>query len=388
MHLARSEEQTLSGEEGHIRQKAMELLVSLGDIFGADRLIPVSSVQVAGVSYKNIGDAGLEFIRDWSSEKVTVKTTLNPAGCPAEGWEELGIRREFAEKQAEVMGCFARMGIETTSTCTPYLAGNSPQTGAHIAWSESSAVVYANSVLGAYTNREGGPSALAAAIVGKTANYGLHLDGNRKPEVVVKVPVKLFDYSDYSALGYWVGKKVNKLVAFDFGYEPKALLLKGMCAGLATSGNIGMFTMYKGEKLEKIEFTEDDLIDAYSWLSAKERSYDLVCLGCPHLSLDEVAKVARILKGKKVVVPLWLFTSAEVASQAYFRGYTDVIKRAGAKLVRDTCMVVMPLEELGFRSMLTNSAKAAHYARSMCKLDTELAYTDDCIKYALGGRIG
>lgn len=388
MHLSKGEEAMLAGEQGKIRQKAMELLVSLGDIFGADRLIPVESAQIAGVSYKNIGDAGLGFLTDWSSEKVSVRTTLNPAGCPAEGWEELGISREFAKKQAEVIACFARMGVETTSTCTPYLAGNSPQRGAHIAWSESSAVVYANSVLGARTNREGGPSALAAALIGKTANYGLHLDANRRPEVVVKVPVKMFDYSDYSALGYWVGKKVNKLVAFDFGYEPRTLLLKGMCAGLATSGNIAMFTMYKGEKLDAVEFTEDDLIDAYSWLSSKERNYDLVCLGCPHLSIDEVAKVARILKGKRVVVPLWLFTSAAVAKQAYFRGYTDVLKRAGAKLVQDTCMVVMPLEELGFSAMLTNSAKAAHYARSMCKLDTELAYTDDCIKYALGGKIG
>lgn len=388
MHLSSEEEKIFAGEQGSIRQKAMELLVSLGDIFGADRLIPIASAQIAGVSYKNIGDAGLEFIRDWSLEKVTVKATLNPAGCPAEGWEELGISKKFAEKQAEIISCFARMGVETTSTCTPYLAGNLPKKGEHLAWSESSAVVYANSVLGACTNREGGPSALAAAIIGKTANYGLHLDGNRKPELVVKVPVKMFDYSDYSALGYWVGKKIDKLVAFDFGYGPSALLLKGMCAGLATSGKIGMFTLYKGEKIEAVEFTEDDLIDSYSWLSSKERNWDLVCLGCPHLSIDEVAKIARILKGKKVSVPLWLFTSGAVAKQAYFKGYTDILKRAGARLIQDTCMVVMPLEELGFKAMLTNSAKAAHYARSMCKLDTELAYTDDCIKYALGGKIG
>lgn len=388
MHLSKEEEKIFAGEQGSIRQKAMELIVSLGDIFGADRLIPIESAQIAGVSYKNIGDAGLEFIRDWSSEKVTVKSTLNPAGCPAEGWEELGISKKFAEKQAEIISYFSRMGVETTSTCTPYLVGNLPKKGEHLAWSESSAVVYANSVLGACTNREGGPSALASAIIGKTANYGLHLEENRKPEVTIKVPIKMFDYSDYSALGYWVGKKIDKLVSFDFGYEPRALLLKGLCAGLATSGKIGMFTLGKGGKAETIEFTEDDLIDTYSWLSSKKRSWDLVCLGCPHLSIDEVAKVARILKGKKVVVPLWLFTSREVARQAFFRGYTDILKRSGAKLIPDTCMVVMPLEELDFRAMLTNSAKAAHYARSMCKLDTELAYTDDCIKYALGGRIG
>ena len=158
MHLTNVEEKMLAGEEGYAVQKSMQILTALGEIFGADKMIPVSSVQVAGVSYYNLGDAGLEYLESLAGKgaKARVKTTLNPAGMDLENWRELGIDEEFARKQEQVIQAFVKMGIIPSCTCTPYLVGNEPGRGDHIAWSESSAVTYANSILGAMTNREGG----------------------------------------------------------------------------------------------------------------------------------------------------------------------------------------------------------------------------------------
>lgn len=274
------------------------------------------------------------------------------------------------------------MGAEPTCTCTPYYVGNKPKENEHIAWSESSAVVYANSVLKARTNREGGPSALAAAVVGKTADYGLHQDENRLPETQVKVSEKLFDYSDYSALGYWIGENVPGIPIIDFGKTPKETHLRALSAGLATSGNKALFHLGNKKDLETMEIEEDDLMDVYAKYSSDEEP-DIVCLGCPHLNIDEIAKFARICKNKKVKTECWLCCARGVAQKAYYKGYIDILKRAGVKIMRDTCMVVAPLKGT---SMMTNSAKAAKYGRTMCKVDTELAYTDDCINYALGGK--
>ncbi|HEX9861678.1 MAG TPA: aconitase X, partial [Candidatus Bathyarchaeia archaeon] len=163
MYLPEKEKRMLDGEEGYAVKKSMEILVALGDIYGAERLIAVGSVQVAGVSYHNLGDAGLEFLNELAKDgRVKVLTTLNPAGMDLENWRNLGITAEFAEKQNLVIDAFRKMGIITSCTCTPYLIGNLPRYGEHVAWSESSAVTFANSVIGAKTNREGGPSALAA----------------------------------------------------------------------------------------------------------------------------------------------------------------------------------------------------------------------------------
>ena len=146
MILTRTEESILQGESGPSARKAMEILVALGNIYGADSLIPVSSVQISGVSYDNLGNAGLEFLAEMAAGggKTRVLTTLNPAGMDIEAWESLGIPPDFAENQQKVISAFARMGVITTCTCTPYLVGSLPHFGEHIAWAESSAVCFAN----------------------------------------------------------------------------------------------------------------------------------------------------------------------------------------------------------------------------------------------------
>lgn len=157
MHLSREEEEAYQGERGESLRRAMEILLALGDIYGADRLIPVASVQVAGVSFKTIGEAGLEWISDLKG-KVEVPSVLNPAGMDLSRWREMGIDEEFAKKQIEIVDAYRRLGISPDCTCTPYqIRPDSARRGDHLAWSESSAVSFANSVIGAKTNREGAP---------------------------------------------------------------------------------------------------------------------------------------------------------------------------------------------------------------------------------------
>ncbi|MCK4531314.1 MAG: DUF521 domain-containing protein, partial [Candidatus Aenigmarchaeota archaeon] len=181
MELTEEQKDMLEGKNGNAVKKSMSILVALGEIYGAKGLIPVTSVQISGVSYDNLGDAGLEFLDEMAKDgKIRVKTTLNPAGMDMENWEALGIDPEFARKQKLVIEAFEKMGVEATCTCTPYFIGNKPDFGDHIAWGESSAVTYANSVLGAKTNKEGGPSSIASALTGFTAEYGLHLDEHRQ----------------------------------------------------------------------------------------------------------------------------------------------------------------------------------------------------------------
>ena len=228
----------------------MEILVALGNIYGADSLIPVSSVQISGVSYDNLGNAGLEFLAEMAAGggKTLVLTTLNPAGMDIEAWQSLGISPDFAENQQKVISAFARMGVITTCTCTPYLVGSLPHFGEHIAWAESSAVCFANSVLGACTNREGGPSALAAALAGRTPNYGYHLAENRCPKITVTVETGLAGTHEFGALGMVIGKALEKSglkpVPFIRGIPSASLEeLKSFCASLATYGGAALFHM-------------------------------------------------------------------------------------------------------------------------------------------------
>ena len=171
MHLSRNDEDILAGELGAVKQKAMEILVALGDIYEAERLVPIKSAQIAGVSYKTIGDAGLEYLTDLTGS-VTVPTMLNPMGMDRYKWRQMGIDESFVEKQQAIIRKYELLGIDAQCTCTPYYV-NAPRKGSHLSWSESSAVSYANSVLGARTNREGGPSALAAALGRKNARIRL-----------------------------------------------------------------------------------------------------------------------------------------------------------------------------------------------------------------------
>jgi predicted aconitase len=396
MELTKQEQAMLNGKEGYAVRKSMEILVALGEIFGAKNLINVGSVQVAGVSYHNLGDAGLEFLDSLAKDgRVKVLTTLNPAGMDLENWQQLGITPEFAEKQNLVIDAFQRMGILISCTCTPYLIGNLPLYGEHIAWSESSAVTFANSVLGARTNREGGPSALAAAFVGKTPCYGLHLDENRVPDIHVQVKAELKKLSDWGALGYAIGKKAENKIPYITGIKSGELdELKSFCASVVTYGAKPLFYM-KGitpgveaqtQPKETVTIEDADLKNAYNAINDDVDEIDFVCVGCPHCSIKEIQEIADLIKGKKVKegTELWVATSRTAKQLADKRGYTTTIEAAGGKFACDTCMAVAPLKGR-FKALATTSAKGCFYSRQNL-MKTKMGSMKECVQAAVTGK--
>ncbi len=388
MYLTKEEEKMLNGEYGLATQKAMKILVALAKVYNAEKLIKVSSVQVAGVSYLTIGDVGLEFLKEMAIDgKVKVKTTLNPAGVDLKNWKEFNFPKNFVDKQKRIIEAYEKMGIEVTCTCVPYLIGNLPKYKEHIAWSESSAVTYANSIIGARTNREGGPSALAAALTGRTPLYGFHLDEERIPTILVKVKTHLKEISDFGALGYIIGEKARNEVAFIKGIKNASLEeLKSLSASTVTYGSKPLFHI---EKLtpewnkfelpkEKVEVDEKDLKEAKEKMSDVCEEFDFVCIGCPHASINEIKEVASLLKGKKIKdAEFWIATARKIKKISDNLGYTKIIEKAGGKIICDTCMVVSPLKDK-FKTLLTNSAKACYYCRS--KMKTKIASLRECVK--------
>jgi predicted aconitase len=396
MYLTKDEERMLSGDIGEGIQKAMEIIVALGKIYNAENLVQVKSVQVAGVSYKNLGDAGIEFLEEWARKggKVSVKTTLNPAGMDLVNWKKLGFKEDFAKKQLKVIEAFKKMGIASVCTCTPYLIGNLPEFGDHIAWSESSAVSFANSVIGARTNREGGPSALASAITGRTANYGFHLDENRLADLVFDVKCKVKNFSDFGALGNIIGKTAkNKVPYIKEIMENNQDNLKVLGASMAASGAVALYhienvtpeakkrNMIK-DSVERI--TIESLDEAYDSLNSKENEIDFVSIGCPHASFDELKTIAGLVKGKNLKAELWVTTSKYVKERA--KDFVDIIEKSGGKVLSDTCMVVAPVEDFGFKNLATNSGKAAFYAPTHSKLNVRFGTLEKCINAAIKGR--
>lgn len=387
MELTKEEQAMLDGDMGRAAQKAMQILAALGTIYGARRMTPVASVQVAGVSYDNLGEAGLQFLSEMADGggRARVLATLNPAGMDVDNWPSLGIDPDFARNQARVLEAFARMGVLTTCTCTPYLAGNLPHFGEHIAWAESSAVSYANSVLGARTNREGGPSALAAAITGRTPEYGFHLDENRLPTLTVEVSTAVESTHVFGALGKAIGERLEAAgdspVAYIRGIPSASLEgLKSFCASLATYGGAALFHM-EGITPEAAwvtpppvthEITRQDLEAAIASMSdAREEGLevDFVSLGCPHLSIHEIARLAELLNGKTVRKEFWITTARPTKQMADRMGFTRTIEASGAKFAADTCCVVAPIQGR-FKTLATDSAKACYYAYAKNRMGT------------------
>jgi len=396
MHLTEKERRMLDGAEGYAVRKSMEILVALGDIYGAESLIEVGSVQVSGVSYNNLGDAGLEFLDELAKDgKVRVLTTLNPAGMDLENWQQLGISPEFAEKQNLVIKAFEKMGILISCTCTPYLIGNLPLYGEHLAWSESSAVTFANSVIGAKTNKEGGPSALAAAFVGKTPCYGLHLDENRVPDVHVEVKTELTKLSDWGALGYAIGKKAENKIPYITGVKEADLdELKSFCSSVVTYGAKPLFYIRgitpasekQTQPQQTVSIEQADIKNAYDNINDQVSGIELVCIGCPHCSINEIAKAAELIKGKKVAAgtEFWVATSRTAKQLADKRGYTATIEAAGGKFACDTCMAVAPLKGR-FKSLATTSAKGCFYSRQNL-MKTKMGSIEECVEAAVTGK--
>jgi predicted aconitase len=385
MQLDSDDERILAGEEGETRQRMLELLVALGKVFGAEQLVPIRSAQVSGASYKTIGEYGLQWLNTLDA-KAVVPAVLNPIGMPRGRWEEMGIDPDFAQKQRAVVAAYERLGIGLECTCTPYYLKETFY-GDHLAWSESSAVSYANSVIGARTNREGGPGALAAALIGKTPCYGFHLAKNRVPHVVIDVKSSAHDWSTatYGALGYHVGKLVGNRIPFFTGIRPDRDQLKALGAAMAATGAVALYHVegitpearkhnFPITALERIPVEAPEIAGIF-----REIPVDAVALGCPHCSPEELGTLARLLGGKTLTKPLYVFASQGVidANSAVVAG----IEKSGARVYADTCMVVSPVMEQ-YSAIMVNSGKALAYVPDMCGAVARIGTTEECVKVA------
>jgi hypothetical protein len=413
--LTAEEQAMLDGAEGPGVQRAMEIVATLGRIYGAPDLVPVTHVQIAGVSYKNLGDAGVQFLLEWAAEgaQVRVPTTLNPAGMELDRWEDMGIDPAFARPQLSAIDAFTTMGVTPTMSCTPYLfPGYTPRRGNHLAWAESSAVIFANSIIGARSNREGGPSALAAAIVGRTPRYGYHLDSERLADIIVEVRCPVRDVADFGALSYVIGKQVGNATLWfaDLADQLPALpaditqggaagdRLKTLGAGLAAYGAVALFHIAGytpeardlGEALLKPNarrFVVDSLDPGYTVMDADPdlRQIDLVTIGCPHASLSEIEQIAGMLQGQHVSTQLWVTTARITRDRARAAGWVQVIEAAGGQVVADTCAVVAPVRSIGITTMATNAGKMACYAPAHSKVKMRYGSLEQCVAAAVTG---
>ncbi len=415
LFLTPEEEAMLAGAEGPGVQRAMEIVVALARIYGAADLIPVKHAQIAGVSYKNLGDAGVEFLARWAAEgaRVRIPTTLNPMGMERGKWQGWGIQPSFATPQLSVIDAFGAMGVTPTMSCTPYLFPDyKPRRGDALAWAESSAVAFANSVIGARSNREGGPSAIAAAVVGRTARYGYHLDENRRANWIVDVRAPLKSVADFGALSYTVGKAVGNGVPWfsNLGESlpplpgdltlggPAGDRLKTLGAGLAAYGAVTVYHI-EGYTPEARDAGRELLLadarplvvasleDAYRVMDADPdlRKIDLVTIGCPHASLSEIQQVAEHLAGKRLATRLWVTTGEITRQRAAELGYTQIIEAAGGEVVADTCAVVAPMRMLDVKTMATNAGKMACYAPMHSGVKMRFGDVDQCLDAAITG---
>ncbi|WP_295752139.1 aconitase X catalytic domain-containing protein [uncultured Oscillibacter sp.] len=408
MNLTFEEQKMLDGAYGKSVQKSMEILTSLGDIYGAERMIPIKSVHMPGSSIVVAGEAATSFVEQMGENgtEFAAYTTLNTGAMDMDCPRELGFSEETIARQKRLTSAYGRMGGVPCHTCTPYLIGHCPKFGEHVAWGESSAIAFVNSVIGARTNREGGPAALAAAIAGRVPAYGYHLDENRRGQFLIHVETALSDIAGYGALGYWVGTRVESGVPVFTGIPADVTTdqLKALGAALASSGAVALFHIvgvtpeaptleaaFGGASPKEVwHVGRAELQTAFQTLSKQQgQPVSLVALGCPHSSLSEIMQVASMVEGKRVKTAFWMLCAQPVKYLAERSGHKKILEDAGVTLVCDTCPVLgamaEPMEKTGMTAMATNSAKLAHYAPGQWKIPTYYGTTEQCVNAALKG---
>lgn len=398
MQLTDIEKKILAGEEGEAKQIAMEILTNIGEAMEADSFVQVSSVQ-AMAHFGSLHIAG----RDWLEKlacmggKCCVPTTQDPASIPFKHWQEMGYDSEYAENQYRLEAAIMKLGEMPKWSCTPYYQGSIPRAGQNIAWAESSAVSFANSVLGARTNRTPAGLAVCAALTGKMPRYGLYLPENRKATIKINVEAAGLTSLDYNTIGIITGKIAGAKIPAIYGLPQSTTndQLKYLGASAASSGQVALyhadgitpealFTDVFDGKAPEEEFviTRKDLDDEAERMSAPgEWQPQLAVVGCPHYSSEEVIRLAEILGDRKVSEgkAFWVFTTAETESLAERMGIKQKLENAGVRIMAQTCLVISPLVG-GYKKLITDSGKFASYLPSEHNIDIRYAETEKCVE--------
>lgn len=406
MKLTTEEKEMLAGSQGPGCQLSMEILVEVGEIFNAPYLIPVRSAHIVISNYKNCFEAGIEILEKFAflQSKASIPTTVDPAGMDLERWKELGTPQDYAEKEWRIGLAVKKLDFIPCWTCTPYLCGQVPKVGDHLAWTESSAVIFANSILGARTNRETGGLDVACAIAGRTPYHGLHLDENRKGQVLIDVEIENMTREHFITLGYFMGLQAGTKIPVIEGIGRNSPLENyiGMGAASAASGGVALYhivgitpeapslKMAFGQTPipKPIPFRVKELKETKTKMcTAIPGAIDAVMVGCPHYTVAEISELAKLLNMQKISprVKFWIYTYKNNILLAQRLGYKEIIEKAGGEFIADTCMIVSHTELYGFKQIMTDSGKCAHYAPTEVQAGVAFGSIEECVKAAIIG---
>jgi hypothetical protein len=372
----------LRGEMGEARQFAMEIASKVGDAVGADQLVPIKSAHVLA-HYSSLHDAGVEVLERFAGAggKFAVPTSVDPASIDLQNWRSFGIPESYATQQFRLCDAYARMGGMRCWTCAQYQVCNFPKEGEVVAWAESSAVVFANSVLGSRSNKITAGMDVACAVLGLTPHFGMLLEENRRAGVSFRLSLKGLTDLDFRSIGFFIGRNAGARVPALLGLPISVTSdqIKHLGAAAAAAGPVTMIhfpgitpgskTVSEaagGERVEEVEITRSVLGEIEADLNQTSELPDLVAFGVPHLSANELGELARMLEGRKLKggVRMYAYTSSQAYDMAERTGISGTIEQAGARISQSTDAEISPLKALGFDTVLTNSAKLAEIVSS------------------------
>jgi cis-L-3-hydroxyproline dehydratase len=410
MLLTDKDRKMLSGEKGPAPQLAMSILVRMADVYGAASLMDITQAHIDSTIY--LGDATLEFAERLASlgAKVAVPTSLNVSGVDECGWKEWAVTPEWAAKAARQMLAYEKMGAVPTWTCAPYQTAMRPVFGQQIAWGESNAIAFANSVIGARTERYPDLLDVCCAITGRVPAVGLHLTENRAGQMLfqlVDVPIALQqDDQFFAVLGHYIGQLAEDRIPVVDGVtaKPSEDQLKAFSAAVASSGRVALFHIvgvtpeaptldaaFQGRAPEQtMKISVAALRAARRELTTADGSeLDMVILGSPHFSVAEFKLLAPLVAGRRAHPRVkFLVTSSrlmkELAAEA---GVLAPIVDFGAQITLDTCILASPMLPASIKTLMTNSAKYAYYAPSLLNTRVTFGSLADCVRSAIEGRV-
>lgn len=404
----------LAGAQGTVRQWALNHQLAVGAMFDASDLVPVGQAHIMG-DPEATGLAGIEFLEDLGKasedvRRVRIPTITDPRGIDFSAYRRLRQTEAMATREARLTAAFEALGVMMTNTCINYQTILPPTRGEHLAFGDTGVVIYSNAVLGARSNFEGGPSALAAALTGRTPRYGYHLDGNRLGTRHFVVHRQPRDLSEWGALGGIVGQRTGNYwqvpVISGLDVKPGSDQLKHFGAALASFGSVAMFHMpgitpeaptladaFGGRTPPAAELIDDAAFAAFDRAyAATGDKVDVVVFSAPQLSLLEIEQVAQLLDGKRVADTTTLIaaTSPEIKFAADRMGLTRRIEGAGGILLSGVCFYQSYAREMaeanGWRRLMTNSAKLVNIIGGYGYLPT-LGSMERCVDSAVAGRI-
>ena len=407
--LDETEREMLHGEHGAATALAMRILARMAPLYGADRFIEVTRAHIDGIVYE--GNAGLAFAERLADlgGQVRVPTSLNVMSMDRTNWRALGQEERFATNARRLGYAYVRMGAVPTFTCAPYQSDSAPVFGEQIAWSESNAVAYANSVIGARSNRYGDYLDISCALTGRVPASGLHLTANRRGTCwfrLENIPERLQKRDEfYPVLGYLLGQTATNGIPVVEGLSvvPTSDQLKSLAAAAASSGAIALFHLvgvtpeaatlddaFQGDPgVEPQPITLGRLRELRAALTTSALdSVDVVAFGSPHASLRECLRLAELMEGKMARdgMQVYVTTSRAVKEILARTGALATIEAFGTSVVADTCIAVAPLVRPGARVLMTNSGKYAHYGPGIIGVESIYGSTEECVLAAITGR--